>query len=132
MSTNAADRPLPAATDVDGLPLMVGARLASLETTIENAGSERLTSPSVTRIRMLLYVPTCAAEGVPVNRPVAVLNVAQAGLFCTENVSRLPSGSDAVTLKFVVAPTGTVWGPVMAISGARLLVGTMRPHHVPQ
>jgi hypothetical protein len=52
--------------------------------------------PSLTLIVTFEYVPTCAAEGVPLTRPVLELKVAQAGKFATLNVSVLPSASAPV------------------------------------
>ena len=63
---------------------------------IVNAGSEALAVPSLTLIAMSANVPTFAAAGVPVRRPVVALNVAQLGRFAIANVSVPPSGSLAV------------------------------------
>jgi len=40
-------------------------------------------------------VPVCVELGVPVSAPVEVLKLAQVGVFLMENVSGLPSGSEA-------------------------------------
>jgi hypothetical protein len=61
------------------VPLMTGARLVEPETEIEKARSEAVARPSLTPITMLLVVPD--AVGVPLRRPVEVLNVAQLGRF---------------------------------------------------
>ena len=81
------------------MPEIVGAALPAADTTIANAGNAAEAMPSDTEITMLEYVPTWDDDGVPVSLPVVLLNVAQAGLFLTLNVSVLPSGSDAVGLK---------------------------------
>ena len=41
----------------------------------------------------------CAAPGVPCNLPFVESNVAQVGRFAIENVSALPSASEAVGAK---------------------------------
>ncbi len=48
---------------------------------------------------MFEYVPTSEAAGVPERRPVAVLNVAHAGLFWIVNASVSPSASAALGVK---------------------------------
>jgi hypothetical protein len=62
---------------------------------MSNAGSEALCWPSLTEITMFESVPTSAAVGVPLNCPLAVLNVAHAGFEDMENDSESPFGSDA-------------------------------------
>ena len=72
----------PMFTLVLGVPLIVGARLVGVVgafTVIENAASVALARPSLTLMRMLLCVPPCV--GVPLNRPVEVLKLAQLGRF---------------------------------------------------
>jgi hypothetical protein len=83
-------------TEVDGVPLMVGARLGGSLTTIENGASCALSWPSLTPITMLANVPTLALAGVPDSRPVLVLNAAQPGRFVIVNVSVPPFASLAV------------------------------------
>ena len=61
---------------VAGVPLMRGALALAV---IVNAGSEAVRLPSLTLIMMFVNVP--AAVGVPLKRPVAVSNTAQAGQF---------------------------------------------------
>jgi len=39
---------------------------------------------------MLGYTPVCILFGVPESRPLAMLRLAQAGLFCTEKASVAP------------------------------------------
>ena len=68
-------------------------------TAMANAGSTALDVPSLTLITMFEYVPTLAAAGVPLNRPVLVLKLAQEGLLLIENVSVLPLGSVVVGMK---------------------------------
>ena len=87
---------LPGITEVAGVPDMTGGRFGMLFTVIVNAGSCAVACPSLTRIAMLLYVPTWLAVGVPCSRPVVVLNVAQLGRFVMLNVSVPPSASLAV------------------------------------
>jgi hypothetical protein len=72
-----------------------------------NAGSETVVRPSLTRITMFEYVPTCEAVGVPLKRPFDVLKVAQDGRFEMLNVSRSPLGSLAVGVNEYALPTRT-------------------------
>lgn len=76
-------------------------------TLIEKAGRLALAAPSDTVITMLACVPTFAAPGVPLSRPVAVLKFAQAGLLLIENVSACPSGSVAVGRNEYAWPAAT-------------------------
>ena len=78
------------------MPVMTGARFVD-PTVIEKAASVAVAVPSETAIAMLEWVP--ADVGVPLSRPVAVLNVPQAGLFEIEKLRVCPSGSDAVGVK---------------------------------
>ena len=73
----------PTLTLVAGVPLIVGRSFVfeAALTRMLNAGSDALSRPSLTLITMLLNVPTCALVGVPLRRPVEVLNVAQLGRF---------------------------------------------------
>ena len=73
---------------------MVGGVLGFEATVIENVGNDVLAVPSLT----LMTMPACvaAAVGVPLNRPVDVLKLAQAGALAIEKVSVLPSASAAV------------------------------------
>jgi hypothetical protein len=57
--------------------------LGAEATVIAKAVSAALEVPSLTEITMLLSVPTSALPGVPLNCPVAILKLAQLGLFCT-------------------------------------------------
>ena len=85
----------PACTEVDGVPLMVGGGTAAAAILIEKAGSDTVLTPSETLIVIPEYVPTFALDGVPLNCPVDVLKLAHEGLAAMENVSVLPSGSEA-------------------------------------
>ena len=88
----------PTVTEVAGVPLMVGAPLLAA-TEIANAGSDALAAPSVTEITIFEVLPTLAAAGVPLSRPVDVLKLAHDGLLVIENVRAWPSGSDALGVK---------------------------------
>ena len=57
---------------------MVGATFERDTARIEKAGSAFVVDPSLTRIEMFCHNPT--ALGVPVNRPVVLLKLAQPGL----------------------------------------------------
>ena len=78
-------------------------------------GSDALAEPSLTLIVMPANVP--AAVGVPVRRPVVVLNEAHAGRFAMLNVSVLPSGSLAVGVNEYAVPAVTVVARVPEIVG---------------
>ncbi len=73
---------MPSFTDAAGEPEIFGGEfvLEEAETVIENAGSVADALPSETVMRMLLYVPTFASEGVPNSCPVVKLKLSQAGL----------------------------------------------------
>jgi hypothetical protein len=85
----------PAFTDVAGVPEIVGGVFDDV-TVMENAASDADAVPSLTLITMLLFVPTCAAPGVPCSRPVVVSKVAHTGRFAIENVSGSLSASAAL------------------------------------
>src|SRR5690606_25313731 len=106
-------------------PEIVGGRFCGSgpETVIENSGSEALVLPSVTVMRMLLYVPTWFVPGVPSSRPVDVLNDAHPGLFVILNVSVSPSGSFADGVNAYADPTVALVGGVPVIVGARFAGG---------
>jgi hypothetical protein len=74
---------------------MTGAVFGAEFTVIENAGSDVVALPSLALMTMFAYEPTFVAAGVPDNRPVLALKVAQVGLFATLKVSASPSASDA-------------------------------------
>jgi hypothetical protein len=104
--------------DVGGVPVMVGAEFEpDPETVMLNAGSIVDDTPSVTMIMINEYVPV--AVGVPLSRPVLVLNVAHAGLLRMENVSVLPSGSLAVGWNEYAVPT------VAVVTGVPEMVGDL-------
>ncbi len=71
---------VPAVTDGDGLPLIVGVAFAAL-TLIEKAGREAVETLSLTVIAMFEYVPSSPGCAVPESSPVDKLNVAQPGRF---------------------------------------------------
>jgi hypothetical protein len=85
-----------------------------------NAGKLALAVPSLTLILMLLNVPTLAAVGVPLSRPVLELNAAQAGALAMLNVSVLPSASVALGENTYALPCSTLVLGVPAICGAEL------------
>ena len=71
---------VPAVTDDDGVPLIVGLAFAAV-TVIEKAGKEAVETLSETVMAMPAYVLSSPDRGVPESCPVDVLNVAQPGLF---------------------------------------------------
>ena len=88
---------VPAVTVVGGAPEIDGGTFGTALTTIEKAASCAVPPcPSLTPTTIPENVPTFAAVGVPDNRPVAVLNVAQVGRFVMLKVNAPPSGSLAV------------------------------------
>ena len=80
-------------TLVVGVPVMVGAVLGGALTVIANDGSDVVARPSVTLMTMPDVVPTFAVVGVPLSRPVVVLNVAQVGMPVMLNVNGSLSAS---------------------------------------
>jgi hypothetical protein len=113
---------LPATTDVAGVPLITGGVLlaGARLTVMANAGRYAVFTPSLTRILMLEYAPTCDACGMPLRRPVEVLKLAQPGLFATPKRKVWPSGSEAVGRKEYCEPTYTDVAGVPEILGGRL------------
>ncbi len=87
---------LPSVLVVGAVQLTVAEPVATCSTASENAGSEADAVPSDTEMMMFANVAMSVSAGVPESRPVAVLNVAQAGRFWMLNVSVLPSGSLAL------------------------------------
>src|SRR5687768_17202102 len=87
---------------------------------MENVGKDVVVLPSLTRITIEECVP--AAVGVPLKRPVVVLNDAQAGLFVIENPSVSPFASLAVGWKLYAVPTVAVRLGVPLIVGAVFVV----------
>ncbi len=67
------------------MPDIVGATLERDTARSENAFNDFVVVPSLTRIWMLFHKPT--ADGVPLNRPVVLLKLAQAGLLEIVNLS---------------------------------------------
>ena len=78
--------------------------LAICVTAIAKAGKETLVVPSLTPMVMFEYVPTSAAVGVPDNSPVALLKVAQLGVFFALKVSAAPLGSVVAGVKLYALP----------------------------
>jgi hypothetical protein len=95
---------IPAVTDVDGVPDIVGAWFGGAATVMVNGGKEAVAFPSLTVMTMLVYVPTFAVAGVPVRAPEAVVNAAQLGIFWMLKVSASPSASDAEGVKLYAVP----------------------------
>jgi hypothetical protein len=110
----------PEVTEDCGVPLIVGGLFAAC-TVMENAGSVAVAVPSVTLIEMLAYVAASLAAGVPLSRPVEVLNVAHDGLLTIENVSVWPSGSEAVGVNEYAWPEVTEDCGVPLMTGARFV-----------
>jgi hypothetical protein len=75
---------------------MEGAVLGGALTVIANDGSDVVARPSCTLMTMAPLVPTSVDDGVPLSRPVVVLNVAQVGMPAMLNVSGSLSASLAV------------------------------------
>jgi hypothetical protein len=75
---------------------------------------------------MFAYEPTCEDEGVPLKRPVVVLNDAHVGLFEMLNRSGSPFASRAVGWKLYAMPTVAEVEGVPEIVGATLLRDTAR------
>jgi hypothetical protein len=82
-------------TDEVGVPEIVGGLfgIGAAATVMLKEGSDAVAVPSLTRIVMLLYTPTWLALGVPLKRPVVLLNVVQDGRLVIMKVSALPSAS---------------------------------------
>jgi hypothetical protein len=110
---------LPAFTEVDGVPLIVGARFGVLATVTANGASAVLILPSLTLMTMFEYVPTFVADGVPISWPVTLLNVAHIGRFWMLKPSVLLSASAAVGRKLYACPA------VTEVDGAPLIVGAL-------
>ena len=82
------------------MPLIVGARLeVAPVTVIANGVIPLLVRPSLTRISMFAYVPTCATVGVPVSCPVTLLKVAHDGRLMMPKRTGSPLPSLAVGTK---------------------------------
>ncbi len=109
----------PCLTDVAGAPLITGALFAGAVTEIANAGSDVVAFPSLTRMTMFEYEPACEDAGVPLNRPVEVLNVAQLGLFAMLKASVSPFASEAEGWKVYALPATT------DVAGAPLITGAL-------
>ena len=114
--------------EVGGVHDKVTEPVASATTWMLNAGKLALAVPSLTLILMLLNVPTLAAVGVPLSRPVLELNAAQAGALAMLNVSVLPSASVAlatgsVTLSWLPPTQNTDGSPLADLAGYRVYWG---------
>src|SRR5688500_476668 len=83
----------PAVTEVEGVPLIVGAAFGAAATVIANGASAARRLPSLTLMMMFEYVPALVETGVPDSCPVALLKVAHAGRFAIANVSGSPLAS---------------------------------------
>jgi len=110
---------------VAGVPLIVGGRfVVGAVTLMANAGRAALALPSLTLMTMPAKLPVVPVGGVPVNAPVCMLKVAQAGLPAIANVSGLSSGSEATRAPEAVSGQGQLdtvrYGSVLR---ARRLVG---------
>src|SRR6185295_10537652 len=105
---------------------MIGAVLAAAFTAIENGCNDALACPSLTLMMMLSKVPTLLAVGAPESRPVVALKPAQDGLLEIENVSGLPSASEAAGWKVYDLPTRTDFGGLPAMFGVRFGLGCLR------
>jgi hypothetical protein len=68
-------------------------------TTMLNAGNTPFVYPSYAVITTFEYVPTLLAVGVPDNKPVVLLKLAQDGPFVIANTIRRPFGSTAESWK---------------------------------
>ncbi len=75
---------------------MLGSRLATALTVIENGASEVLSEPSLAVMMMFDVVPAAVLDGVPESRPEALLKPAHDGLLAMDQISVWPSGSDPV------------------------------------
>lgn len=85
-----------------------------------NAGSAAFTMPSLTLMPIFEYVPTAAAVGVPLNRPLVALKFAQEGLLRIEKTSILALESVVVGVKEYLCPATILVGalPEMVSRGA--------------
>ncbi len=115
---------MPCFAFVAGVPLIVGGRLVvGAVTVIANAGRAALALPSLTLMTMPEKLPVVPVGGVPVNAPVCMLKVAQAGLPAIANVSGLSSGSAAVGTNVYGVPAATDVIGAPEIVGGELVVG---------
>lgn len=87
---------------------------------IANGASAALADPLLTEITIFEYVP--AAVGVPDSVPVAMLKVAQAGMFWTLKESAAPA-SLACGVKAYAVPTVSVVAGVPVMLGGALTGG---------
>jgi energy-converting hydrogenase Eha subunit E len=108
----------PVAAAVTGVPPITGGRLAAAVAEMGKLASDADRARSDTVMAMFDHVP--AAVGVPLRRPVVVLNVAHAGLLAILKVNALPSGSDAIGVKLYACPTVADLAGVPLMTGGRL------------
>jgi hypothetical protein len=113
----------PCATEVAGVPLIVGARLAAggSVTVMLNAGRVTVALPSVTAMTMPLATP--AALGEPESVPVDALKVAQVGLLEMPYASASLSASLPAGVNEYADPRSIVVGGVPVIVGGVLAGG---------
>src|SRR6185437_12630032 len=76
-------------------------------TPIEKAGRAALAVPSLALMTIFEYMPVLEDVGVPDRAPVAMLKLAQEGLFCTLKDSVAPLESLAVGWNLYVCPACT-------------------------
>lgn len=91
--------------------------LAADVTVIPKDGSDAEPEPSLTLMAIPVEVPTLAAAGVPLRRPVAELNVAHEGLPVIEKVSAAPLGLVVVGWNEYPDPATTVVAGVPEMVG---------------
>jgi hypothetical protein len=89
----------PAITLTGGVPEIVGGVVGGVDDcaaaiVIRNGPTVALPTPSETPISISFVVPTSAVVGVPLSSPVAVLKLAQEGIFVMSKVSAELSGSE--------------------------------------
>ena len=96
-------------------------------TVIVNAGSDAVDVPSDTDMTMPGCAPTAPDPGVPLNRPVDALKLAQPGFPLMLKESACPSGSDAVGRNEYALPAVTAGAGEPLMTGSRLSGGGGSP-----
>ena len=99
LADGAKEYACPATALAEGVPVIVGGGAgggALCVTVIRKGPTVATPTPSETLISISFVVPTSSALGVPLSSPVAVLNVAQPGMFVMLNVSAVLRVSDTV------------------------------------
>ena len=99
------------------VPLKLALPVVAAVTVMLKGGSELEATPSLTLSTMLEYVPVCVLAGVPESWPVAMLKLAQAGMFVIENDRLLPDGSVVVGVNEYPVPAATLVGGVPDMVG---------------